>query len=95
MIKIKYQFNLEMKNYTVIDSFTIGADPRNDCIIIGKNFPPKIFTLTIKENYLSLCVLTNEGLPSLNQLHLEKDKKYLLEVNDHIIFQGHHFYIEG
>lgn len=68
----------------VVDVITVGLDPRNDLVLVGKKINNRHLSFELKGENLALHYLGFSNQTFLNNLPLEEGKIYLLEVGDKI-----------
>ncbi|NOT77711.1 MAG: FHA domain-containing protein [Bacteriovoracaceae bacterium] len=68
----------------VKETISVGGDPRNDIILVGKNCLPKHLIFEPKGENLSLHNMGLANQTFLNSTPLEYNKNYLLEAGDHV-----------
>lgn len=95
MERLKYQFRLDVRienqpplKIDVIDSITVGLDPRNDLVLVGKKIKNHHFVFEKKEENLALRYLGNTNQSFLNNLPLEEGRTYILEPGDSLTLTG-------
>lgn len=91
MSYLKTQYRLDVRKQKqfpikidVKETISVGGDPRNDIILVGKNCLPKHLIFEPKGENLSLHNMGLANQTFLNSTPLEYNKNYLLEVGDHI-----------
>ena len=72
----------------VIDSITVGLDPRCDLVLSGSKIKTKHMVFELKEENLALIYLGNTNQTFLNNLPLEEGKTYLLDAGDRLYVSG-------
>lgn len=68
--------------YRFAQEASLGADPRNDIILVAPKVGSKFLHFKNKEGCLSLNFLGLNESASLNQVKLLKNKMYILEKED-------------
>lgn len=84
-IKIPKQIAQRLK---VKESFSIGADPRNDVILSDMSAAPIVFKMSIQDNTLTLLYIAETGDAVMDEFPLEKQKHYILDHEDIIHYKG-------
>lgn len=91
----KHQFRLDVRlegqnpmNIDVVDTVTVGLDPRCDLVLVGKKVKNRHLEFAAKGENLALHYLGNTNQTFLNSIPLEEGKTYLLEVDDRIQLSG-------
>lgn len=89
------QFRLEVRldnqppmKVDVVDSISVGLDPRNDLVLLGNKIKNRQLLFEKKGENLALHYLGNTNQTFLNSLPLEENKTYLLEPGDRIQLTG-------
>lgn len=72
----------------VVDSISVGLDPRNDLVLLGNKIKNRQLLFEKKGENLALHYLGNTNQTFLNSLPLEENKTYLLEPGDRIQLSG-------
>jgi hypothetical protein len=72
----------------VVDSISVGLDPRNDLVLLGNKIKNRQLLFEKKGENLALHYLGNTNQTFLNSLPLEENKIYLLEPGDRIQLTG-------
>lgn len=72
----------------VVDSISVGTDPRNDLVLINKKINHRHLLFELKGENLALVYLGLTNQTFLNHLPLDEGRTYLLDVNDIINFSG-------
>jgi hypothetical protein len=85
---IIHQENQSTLKIDVIDTITVGLDPRNDLVLVGKKINNRHLVFELKGENLALNYLGFTNQTFLNNLPLEEGKTYLLEVGDKINSPG-------
>nr|BDT28094.1 FHA domain-containing protein [Bacteriovorax sp. HI3] len=91
----KNQFRLDVRldnkppmKIDVIDTITVGLDPRCDLVLSGTKIKNRHLEFIAKGENLALVYLGNTNQTFLNSLPLEEGKTYLLEIDDRIQLSG-------
>lgn len=95
MTQEKNQFRLDVRldnkppmKIDVVDTITVGLDPRCDLVLSGAKIKNRHLEFIAKGENLALVYLGNTNQTFLNSLPLEEGKTYLLEIDDRIQLSG-------
>ncbi len=95
MKHLQNQFRLDVRienqpplKIDVIDSITVGLDPRNDLVLVLRKIKNRHLVFHKKEENLALQYLGNTNQTFLNSLPLEEGRTYILEPGDSLTFAG-------
>ncbi len=68
----------------VKSNISVGGDPRNDIVLVGKKSLPHHLIFELKGENLSLTNLGSNNQTLLNSVSLETNKSYLIDIGDHV-----------